>query len=220
MQQLPRAILIFSALVVGYWVWPLHAALQIRDAMISGRYGNAHPQGRMEFGARLPEGIHEPEAAARLEADPNAPQPSLWQRIKSTVTPTVANTVIDRYVTPENLPVLLGYRRIWRGTVQPALGYPEPPTVLADTMFAGTADRPLRQLLEAAAARRHSLAARWWWKWKTSTTPAAATSAPSSSGAWSGSSPNSPSPGRLVAGDPIGNARIWEPALLAPCRLR
>ena len=70
----------------------------------------------------------------------------------------MANTVIDRYVTPENLPVLLGYRRIWRGTVQPALGYDEPPTVLADTLFAGSGDRPLRQLLETAAARRHSLA--------------------------------------------------------------
>ena len=139
MQRLPRVILIFSALVIGYWVWPLHAALQIREAMIAG--DTATLARRVEWNsvrATLKASIG-PEAAARLEADPNAPQPSLWQRIKNTVRPTVANTVIDRYVTPENLPVLLGYRRIWRGTVQPALGYPEPPTVLADTMLGGTA---------------------------------------------------------------------------------
>jgi hypothetical protein len=138
MQQLPRAILIFVALVVGYWAWPLHAALQIREAMISG--DTATLARRVEWNlvrASLKASVS-PEAIARLEADPNAPQPSLWQRIKNTVRPTVANTVIDRYVTPENLPVLLGYRRIWRGTVQPALGYPEPPTVLADTLFAGS----------------------------------------------------------------------------------
>ena len=138
MQQLPRAILIFVVLVVGYWAWPLHAALQIREAMISG--DTATLARRVEWDAvrtSLKASIT-PEAAARLEADPNAPQPSLWQRIKTTVTPTVANGVIDRYVTPENLPVLLGYRRIWRGTIQPALGYQEPPTVMAGTALAGT----------------------------------------------------------------------------------
>ncbi|NJO34723.1 MAG: DUF2939 domain-containing protein [Rhodospirillales bacterium] len=139
MQRVPRTILILTALVIGYWAWPLHAAMQIRDAMIAGDTETLKRRIVWDSVRATLKASISPEAAARLEADPNAPQPTLWQRIKNTVRPTVANTVIDRYVTPENLPVLLGYRRIWRGTVQPALGYPEPPTILADTAFAGTA---------------------------------------------------------------------------------
>lgn len=139
MRRLPRIVLILTVLVIGYWAWPLYAALQIRDAMISG--DTATLARRIDFDAvraSLKASLS-PEAVARLQADPNAPQPSLWQRIKATVSPSMASTVIERYVTPENLPVLLGYRRIWRGTIQPALGYPEPPTVMADTLFAGSA---------------------------------------------------------------------------------
>jgi hypothetical protein len=42
-------------------------------------------------------------------------------------------------VTPEHLPVLLGYHRFWRGSVRPVLGRGEPPTVLAGTFLAGSA---------------------------------------------------------------------------------
>lgn len=138
MRRLPRVVLILTVLVIGYWAWPLYAAIQIRDAMISG--DTATLARRIDFDAvrtSLKASLS-PEAIARLQADPNAPQPSLWQRIKATVAPSMASTVIDRYVTPENLPVLLGYRRIWRGTIQPALGYEEPPTVLAGTVLAGS----------------------------------------------------------------------------------
>jgi len=70
--------------------------------------------------------------------DPDAPPPTLWQRIKAAVAPTMADSVIERYVTPEHLPVLLGYRRIYRGTVRPALGLKEPPSALAGTWLDGT----------------------------------------------------------------------------------
>jgi hypothetical protein len=63
----------------------------------------------------------------------------MWQRIKAAVAPSMADSVIDRYVTPENLPVLLGYRRIYRGTVQPAIGPKEPPNLLAGTWLSGGA---------------------------------------------------------------------------------
>ena len=66
------------------------------------------------------------------------PTPTLWQRMKAVVAPSVADTIVDRYVTPENLPILLGYRRLYRGTVRPALGLQEPPTVLAGTLLAGS----------------------------------------------------------------------------------
>ena len=50
----------------------------------------------------------------------------------------MAGSAIDRYATPEYFPVLLGYRRIWRGTLQPVIGPPEPPTALAGTWLGGT----------------------------------------------------------------------------------
>lgn len=137
--RLPRFIIVTAAVVVGYWAWPLYAAMEIRNAMIAGDSATLARRIEWETVRKSLKASISPEAAERLAADPNAPQPSLWQRIKATVAPTMANTVIDRYVTPENLPVLLGYRRIWRGTIQPALGYPGPPTVLADTFLADSA---------------------------------------------------------------------------------
>jgi hypothetical protein len=139
MQRLPRVILILFAVTIGYWAWPLHAALQIREAMISGDSATLARRIEWDSVRTSLKASLSPETIARLEADPNAPQPSLWQRVKATVAPRMAGSVIDRYVTPDNLPVLLGYRRIWRGTIQPALGYQEPPTVLAGTVLAGSA---------------------------------------------------------------------------------
>jgi hypothetical protein len=138
MLKLSRVILFSVAFLVAYWAWPVYTALQIREAMMSGDTATLARRIEWESVRKSLKSSISPEAQARLEADPNAPQPTLWQRIKATVTPTMANSVIDRYVTPENLPVLLGYRKIWKGTIQPALGYSEPPTVLAGTMLAGT----------------------------------------------------------------------------------
>ena len=57
--------------------------------------------------------------------------------MKAVVAPRLADTVIDRYVTPEHLPTLLGYQRVYRGTIRPALGLKEPPTALAGTWLEG-----------------------------------------------------------------------------------
>ena len=139
MQRLPRVILYLFAMLVAYVAWPLYTALQIRDAMIAGDTATLTRKVQWETVRSSLKASITPEMVARLEADPNAPQPSLWQRVKSAVAPRVAGNVIDRYVTPQNLPVLLGYRRIWRGTLQPVIGPEEPPTALAGSVFAGTA---------------------------------------------------------------------------------
>jgi hypothetical protein len=139
MQRLSRVILLVFAGLLAYVAWPLHAAMQIRDAMVAGDVATLTRKVEWESVRRSLKASMSPEALARLEADPGSPQPSLWQRVKSAVAPRLAGNVIDRYVTPENLPVLLGYRRVWRGTLQPALGREEPRTVLADTMLANTA---------------------------------------------------------------------------------
>jgi hypothetical protein len=139
MRRLPRIIITSLVVVLAYMAWPFVTALQIRDAMIRG--DNITLNRKIEWEsvrASLKTSIT-PDAAARLAADPDAPPPSLWQRVKVAVGSSVTSTVVDRYVTPERLPVLVGYRRMWRGTVQPALGVEQPPTVLAGTMFGGTA---------------------------------------------------------------------------------
>jgi Protein of unknown function (DUF2939) len=137
--RLPRVILLTVAAAVAYVAWPIHTALQIREAMIAGDVATLTRKIEWESVRTSLKASIAPETIARLEADPDGPKPSLWQRVKSAVAPRLAGNVVDRYVTPQNLPVLLGYRRMWRGTLQPVLGREEPQTVLAGTMFADTA---------------------------------------------------------------------------------
>ena len=139
MHRLAKALLAAVVLAVLYAAWPVYVALEIREAIITGDTATLNRKIEWDsLRASLRTSLS-PETIARLAADPDAPKPSLWQRIKAVVAPAMAETVIDRYVTPENLPLLLGYRRIYRGTVQPALGLQEPKTVLAGSWLGGTA---------------------------------------------------------------------------------
>ncbi len=131
-------VLIAVPLVLAYLAWPVRTALEIREAIIAG--DTATLSRKIDWDAlraSLKSSIS-PETLARLAQEPDSPKPSLWQRIKAVVAPSMAEGIIDRYVTPENLPVLLGYRRVYRGTVQPALGLKEPPTVMAGTWLGGS----------------------------------------------------------------------------------
>jgi hypothetical protein len=139
MHRFVKGLLVVLLLAVLYAAWPIYAALEIREAIIAGDTATLTRKVEWEsLRASLKTSLS-PETIARLAADPDAPKPSLWQRIKAVVAPALAETVIDRYVTAENLPQLLGYRRIYRGTVQPALGLQEPKTVLAGSWLGGTA---------------------------------------------------------------------------------
>jgi len=131
-------ILVLLPLALAYAAWPIYSALEIREAVIAGDTTTLNRKVEWEaLRASLKASIT-PETIARLMADPDAPPPTLWQRIKAAVAPTMADSVIERYVTPEHLPVLLGCRRIYRGTVRPALGLKEPPSALAGTWLDGT----------------------------------------------------------------------------------
>jgi len=139
MRTLLRLLLIAMPLAIAYALWPVQSALQIREAVIAGDTETLSRKVEWEaLRASLKTSIS-PETVARLMEDPDAPKPTLWQRIKAVVAPSMAETVIDRYVTPEHLPVLLGYRRIYHGSVRPALGLKEPPSVLAGTWLGGSA---------------------------------------------------------------------------------
>ena len=132
-------ILVLLPLALAYAAWPIYSALEIREAVIAGDTATLNRKVEWEaLRASLKASIT-PETIARLRANPDAPPPTLWQRIKAAVAPSMAESVIERYVTPEHLPVLLGYRRVYRGTVRPALGLKEPPSALAGTWLDGTA---------------------------------------------------------------------------------
>ena len=143
---------------IAYMAWPFYSALQIRDAMIAGDTSTLARKIEWESVRATLKASMSAETLARLEKAPDAPKPSLWQRVKATVAPRMAESVIDRYVTPEQLPVFLGYRRIWRGTVQPVIGPAEPKTVLADTWLGGTpVDRLVSFYRRVRRAVFHSL---------------------------------------------------------------
>lgn len=135
--RVPQVGLIVIGLLAAYVLWPVYTALRLRDAMMAGDVA-ALVAGIDWEGVRSSlKASMSAEAMARLAADPDAPAPTTWQSVKRTLAPRLVG-VVDRYVTPEHLPVLLGYYRFWRGTVRPVLGREEPPTLLAGTVLAGS----------------------------------------------------------------------------------
>ena len=138
MRRAPLVIITLLAFTAGYAAWPLYTALQIREALLAGDTATLERKIEWDSVRATLKASLSPAAAARIEADPEAPPPSLWQRIKASVAPRLASSAVDRYVTAENLPSFLGYRRVWRETVQPALGFSAPPTVLEGTFLQGS----------------------------------------------------------------------------------
>lgn len=129
------ALVLFA---LAFVAWPIHAALVIRDAMIEGDIETLNRKVEWDSLRASLKSSLTPETIARLSADPEAPKRSLWQSVKAAVAPRFADTVIDRYVTPEQLPVFLGYREIYKGSIRPALRLKEPPGPLASTPLADT----------------------------------------------------------------------------------
>src|SRR5262245_20949996 len=133
-----KIIALIAPLALAYLAWPIVTAFQVREAMV---VGDTPTLARKIDWAALRASLKtslSPEALARLAASPDAPSPTLWQRIKAAMAPSMADTILDRYVTPDHLPILLGYRRLHSGAVRPALDLQEPPTALAGTLLAGS----------------------------------------------------------------------------------
>jgi hypothetical protein len=126
--------------VALYAAWPCYAAFEIRHAMLAGDTALLVRKVDWEGVRASLKASLRPEDVAHLSADPTAPHPSLWQRVRSALGRRVADSVIDRYATAENLPTLLGYGRLWRQTLQSALQGRSgaPSTALSGTRFEGT----------------------------------------------------------------------------------
>jgi hypothetical protein len=139
MRRLARVLLFALPLTIAYLGWPVYTALEIRDAIVAG--DTATLERRVDWPAlrAAVKASLTPETAARLMADPDAPKPTLWQRVKAAVAPSMADSVVERYVTAENLPLLFGYRRpVQSGGAQPSSSLVGPPSALAGSLLAGS----------------------------------------------------------------------------------
>lgn len=134
------SVLLLASVVAGfaYVAWPIHTALQIRDAIRDSDTSTLARKIEWDSLRASIKASVSPEALAQMETETDAPKPSMWQRIKATVAPTISGTVIDRYVTPENLPWFLGHRKTYHRYVAPITGRTEPPTALAGTWLGDT----------------------------------------------------------------------------------
>lgn len=136
MRLLLRTLVLAVPLALAYLAWPVVTALQVREAIVAGDTATLTRKIDWEALRASLRASLSPETLARLAADPDAPSPTLWQRIKAAVAPSLADGIVERYVTPDHLPTLLGYRRLQDGAVRPALDVKEPATVLAGTLLA------------------------------------------------------------------------------------
>ena len=98
MRRVAQVGLIVVALLAAYVAWPIYTALKLREAMVAG--DSAALAARIDWGAVRSslKASMSAEAMARLDADPDAPAPTKWQRIKQTAAPRLGGA-IDRYVT-------------------------------------------------------------------------------------------------------------------------
>src|SRR5262245_52346409 len=133
-----KLLLATLLIAIAYIAWPMLTALQIRQAIVARDTATLERKIEWPSVRASLKGSLSAESKARLETDPNAPAASLWQRVKASLAPSLAESAVDRWLTPENLPSFFGYRETYRTTIRPALGLTEPPSVLAGTVLAGS----------------------------------------------------------------------------------
>lgn len=116
-----RFVLVLSALalpVAAYVAYPLATAWAIREAVRSG--DAAYLERKIEW-ASVRETLR--ASMTRVAFDMPDPEtepgvkPGLWKRLKAYVGGGAVNKFIDSYVTPEGLPQLFEYRKMYRQNV-------------------------------------------------------------------------------------------------------
>jgi Protein of unknown function (DUF2939) len=115
--------------IAGYGLWPVISAFQIKQAVKAGDVATLERKVhwapvRASLKASIAQ-LSPPAADATTAA--NAPSTSLWSRIKSTAAPMLAETFIEKYVTPEGISQIQQVRRGgWRALFGIAPRTPEP----------------------------------------------------------------------------------------------
>jgi Protein of unknown function (DUF2939) len=109
-----RFILGFIGLSAGmvYLVSPFLAAFEVRQAMKSGDKPTL--EWRVEWEPvrqSLKASLADLQRKSQIDKEmAGAPRPSIWNRMKAMVMPTVAESFVDRYVTPEGMIQLFAAR--------------------------------------------------------------------------------------------------------------
>jgi hypothetical protein len=118
-----RATLIGFLLLVGatlYVLSPFRAAWVLREAIKAGDTATIErkvewDRVRKSFRASIAGNASLlPEATELGEAV----KPTIWQRVKSAFGATMLDRFIESYITPEGLPQLMRYHKMWNGTMK------------------------------------------------------------------------------------------------------
>lgn len=121
MRRLLLLSLMCATLAGAYAAAPFYAAWAIREAIIHG--DKAYLQEKVDW-ASLKETLKPSIARMALNLPEfegeDAPKPTMWQRIKSTLGKGMVDRIVDKYVTPEGLPQLFSYRKAYRDKVATA----------------------------------------------------------------------------------------------------
>ena len=135
------AVLLLVLIAAGaYSAAPFLAVWQIREALRSNDITTLERKvDWVSVRRSLKQSNGEIRAAiAEYSQASGIPKPGIWDRLKTSVAPLFADPLIDRYVTAEGAPQIYRWRETWRQKVRPAVGFSEPPTLLAATPLAGT----------------------------------------------------------------------------------
>ncbi len=115
MRKLVLAVFGASLLVCGYGLWPVFSAFEIKRAV---KAGDAVTLGRKVLWAPVRESLKESiaklePAVVKADTDEHGARRrvSFWSRIKAAATPMLADSFIDRYVTPEGVSQIQQARR-------------------------------------------------------------------------------------------------------------
>jgi hypothetical protein len=110
---------VLGALAATYVASPFYAMWNLREAVKRGDTAAIEervewPTVRESLKASL---ARHPSLIATVTAAGGDVTPSVWQRIKGAFGATMVDRFIETYVTPEGLPKLLDYRRLWQDNV-------------------------------------------------------------------------------------------------------
>jgi hypothetical protein len=128
MKKLLLSIVALALAATAYVAAPFATAWSIREAVRTGN--SAYLEAKIEWDT-VRESLRRSLTVAALgppETGAAAPEkPGLWQRIKARVGRSAVDNLVESYVTPEGLPQLFTYRKLYRNHVtgeDPALTLP------------------------------------------------------------------------------------------------
>jgi len=119
MRKLLITALALSLLAASYIAYPFLTAWSIREAILGGR--SAYLESKIEWDSvrttlrrsLARPAFDAPDASANQD-QPVAARPGMWKRLMAYVGRSAADRLIDRYVTPEGLPQIYAYRKLYR----------------------------------------------------------------------------------------------------------